>query len=87
MRKILLLIFIFLSLSGWATEDEKFKACEKRAYELYPEPNFNPRFGTYGARDPGRFSQNYHDSLPTLADTERATQKRQQYIKDCLVKE
>ena len=87
MRKLVLLIFIFLSVSGWATDDEKLKACEKRAYELYPEPNYSPRYGGAGTRDPGGFGQNYMDAMPTLADTERAKHKRQQYIKDCLSKE
>ena len=87
MRKILFLIFIFLPAYGWATEEEKFKTCEQSAYELYPEPNYKPRFGTYGSRDPGRFSQNYQDALPTLADTESAKQKRQQYIQECIARE
>lgn len=87
MSKIFLLIFIFLSVPGWAEEDGKLKACEDRAYQLYPEPNFNPRFGSSGIRDPGRLGQNYQDSMPTLADTERAKQRREQYIKDCMIKE
>jgi hypothetical protein len=89
MRSILLLILIVAGVSAAvaAAEDEKLKACEKRAYELYPEPNYSPRFGGAGVRDPGGLSQNYRDAMPTLADTERAKQKREQYIRNCLESE
>ena len=87
MRIFLLLIFISLSALAIATEDEKYKACEKKAYEFYPEPNYSPRYGSAGSRGPGGFDNNYQDAIPTLADKERAKQKRQQFIHDCLNKE
>lgn len=76
-----------LSVHVLAADDEKYKACEKKAYEFYPEPNYSPRFGSAGQRGPGGFDHNYQDAIPTLADNERAKQKRQQYINDCLSKE
>jgi hypothetical protein len=87
MRILLLLTFISLSALALAAEDEKYKACEKKAYEFYPEPNYSPRFGSSGQRGPGGFDHNYQDAIPTLADNERAKQKRQQFINDCLSKE
>lgn len=87
MRKIFLLACLFLSVACWAEENEKLKACENRAFDLYPEPNYSPRYGNAGARDPGRMGQNFMDAMPTLADTERAKRKRQQYIKECLARE
>ena len=86
MRILLLLILISLSAFTLAEDDEKYKACEKTAYEFYPEPNYNPRFGT-AQRGPGGFDNNYQNAVPTLADNERAKQKRQQYIDDCMKKE
>jgi len=75
-----------LSALTLAAEDEKYKACEKKAYEFYPEPNYSPRFGA-AQRGGGGFDNNYQDAIPTLADNERAKQKRQQFINDCLSKE
>ena len=85
----ILLLFILMSLPAFtpAAEDEKYKACEKKAYEFYPEPNYSPRYGGAGSRGPGGFDNNYQDAIPTLADKERAKQKRLQFINDCLSKE
>ena len=84
MRIFLLLIILSLSTILQAADDEKYKACEKKAYEFYPEPNYSPRYGTAGQRGPGGFDNNYQDAIPTLSDNEMAKQKRKQFIDNCL---
>ena len=87
MKKFLLFIFIFLTFLASAADDEKYKSCEKEAYGFYPVPNYSPRRGGTPQRGPGGFDRNYKEAIPTLADDERAKQKREQYIKDCMEKE